>query len=403
MKQLKEKKILIGVSGSIAAYKIAYLVRLLVKQGAEVKVVMTPAAQKFITALTLSTLSKNPVYADVSSEDGWHNHVELGLWADIMIIAPATANTLAKMANGQCDNMLLAAYLSSRCPVYFAPAMDLDMWTHPATQANVDKLLSYGNYLIPVEDGELASGLVGKGRMAEPEEMLRQLHIHFSKHNETVLSGKTILITSGPTQEALDPVRFISNHSSGKMGAAIADQAAWAGAKVIFVSGPAKVLPQNGLVSIVAVKSAEEMYQAAKKYADQADIIVLAAAVADYTPKAVATQKIKKKTNEFQMELRKTHDIAAELGKEKQEHQISIGFALETTNALEHAKKKLVSKNLDLIVLNTLEDSGAGFGHDTNKVTFVERNDRITRYTIKPKEAVAEDIINKLKELVKIK
>lgn len=404
MNFLSGKKILISVSGSIAAYKIAYLVRLLVKQGAAVKVVMTPAAQQFITALTLSTLSKNPVYTDVSSEDGWHNHVELGLWADVMLIAPATANTLAKMANGHCDNMLLAAYLSSRCPVFFAPAMDLDMWTHPATQANIEKLLRYGNQLIPVEDGELASGLVGKGRMAEPEEMVRQLYLYFAQQNQTVLTGKTILITSGPTMESLDPVRFISNHSSGKMGSAIAQQATWAGAKVIFVSGPAKVMPlSNPLIEIVAVQSAEEMYQAAKKYASHADVVILAAAVADYTPKEVATQKIKKKTSEFRIELRKTQDIAAVLGKEKQAHQIHIGFALETTNALEHAKGKLVSKNLDLIVLNTLQDKGAGFGHDTNKVTFVERNGTTSRYDIKPKTEVAQDIIEKLKILVKNK
>lgn len=397
---LKDKKILLGVSGSIAAYKIAYLVRLLIKQGAAVRVVMTPSAQQFITSLTLSTLSKNAVYTDVSSEDGWHNHVELGLWADVMVIAPATANTIAKLANGNCDNMLLAAYLSSRCPVMVAPAMDLDMWTHPATQHNIDKLLSYGNQIIPVEDGELASGLVGKGRMAEPEQIVGHLIAHFSAINQTPLTNKTVLITSGPTQEAIDPVRFISNHSSGKMGAALAEKAACAGAKVLFVSGPAKVLPQHPAIQILSVLSAQQMYETAIQYAPQADVLILAAAVADYTPQTVATQKMKKKTDEFSIPLKKTKDIAAELGKLKTEQQLMVGFALETNNALEHAKGKLVAKNLDLIVLNTLADEGAGFGYDTNKVTLVERNGTITRYDIKTKEEVAEDIVNKITSLL---
>ena len=396
---LNDKKILIGISGSIAAYKIASLVRLFIKAGAEVKVIMTPAATDFITPLTLSTLSKNPVYADVSSEDGWHNHVELGLWADVMLVAPATANTLAKMANGFCDNMLLAAYLSSRCPVFFAPAMDLDMWTHPATQHNIQKLLSFGNEMIPVEDGELASGLHGKGRMVEPENILKVITYHFATKQTTKLAGKTILITSGPTLEAIDPVRFITNHSSGKMGTAIAEEAALAGAKVIFVTGPAKFKPQHPAIKIISVQSAQEMYEAASKHFVQADIAILTAAVADYTPLTVADKKIKKKDDDLAIPLKRTKDIAAELGQLKQPAQLMVGFALETNNAIEHAQRKLKSKNLDFIVLNTLEDKGAGFGHDTNKVTFIERNGSIIRYKIDTKKVVAKNIIQKLTEI----
>lgn len=398
---LSGKKILIGVSASIAAYKIPILVRMLVKAGALVRVVMTPSAKDFVTPLTLSTVSKHPVFSDVSSDEGWNNHVELGLWADAILIAPATANTLSKMANGMCDNMLLAAYLSSRCPVFFAPAMDLDMWEHPAIQHNVQKLLSFGNHLIPVEDGELASGLVGKGRMAEPEHIVLFLERFFMQQNlSNQLSGKTVLMTSGPTVEHLDPVRFITNHSSGKMGAAIADQLARHGANVVFVSGPAKVYPTHPAVQIVKVQSANDMYQSANAYFHKADITILAAAVADYTPKEVANQKIKKKTDDFLLELRKTVDIAAALGKQKQAHQLLIGFALETNDALENAHKKLESKNLDFIVLNTLQDPGAGFGHDTNKVSFIERNGKVSNFGIKTKTAVAQDIVEKILDLL---
>jgi len=398
---LSGKKILVAVSGSIAAYKAATFVRLLVKKGALVQVVMSPSAKDFITPLTLSTLSKNPVFSDVSSGAGWNNHVDLGLWADAFVVAPATANTLAKMAHGQCDNLLLAAYLSSRCPVFFAPAMDLDMWEHPATQKNCQTLVSYGNHLIPVEAGELASGLIGKGRMAEPEHIVMHLD-HFFAQQETSnkLSNKTVLITSGPTVERIDPVRFISNHSSGRMGAEIADQMAKQGANVILVSGPSKFHPKHKSVQVIHIKSAEEMYEAASKVFPRADITVLAAAVADYTPKIVAKEKIKKKTAEFVIELRKTVDIAATFGQQKQEHQIMVGFALETNNAIEHAKGKLTRKNLDLIVLNSLEDEGAGFGHKTNKVSFIEQNGNMTHFELKTKLEVAQDIVEKVMDLV---
>lgn len=398
---LSEKKILIAISGSIAAYKIATLVRLFVKAKAEVKVVMTSAAQNFITPLTLSTLSKNPVFSDVSSDAGWNNHVELGLWADVMIVAPATANTLAKMANGHCDNMLLAAYLSSRCPVFIAPAMDLDMWVHPATQHNVQKLLSFGNHLLPVEDGELASGLVGKGRMSEPEAILLHLETFFTQQNsQNTLAGKTVVITSGPTQEAIDPVRFITNHSTGKMGTAIADKMAQQGARVVLISGVTNIKPKHPLVELVSVRSAEDMYQEAATHFPTADVMILAAAVADYTPKTKADQKLKKKEGDLKIELARTTDIAATLGKEKQAHQVMVGFALETNNALENAQRKLVKKNFDFIVLNDLSDKGAGFGHDTNKVTFLEQNGTITRYTIKTKVEVATDIVDKVIQLL---
>jgi len=398
---LSKKKILIAVSGSIAAYKIASLVRLFVKANAEVKVIMTPAAQDFITPLTLSTLSKNPVFSNVSSDEGWNNHVELGLWADVMLVAPATANTLAKMANGLCDNMLLAAYLSSRCPVFIAPAMDLDMWIHPATQHNVQKLLSFGNHLLPVEDGELASGLVGKGRMAEPETMVLHLETFFAKQeSQNILAGKTVVITSGPTQEAIDPVRFITNHSTGKMGTAIADKMAQEGARVLLISGVTTIKPKHPAVELVPVRSAEDMHQAAASYFSVADVTILAAAVADYTPKTKADQKLKKKEGDLKIELARTTDIAATLGKQKKAHQIMVGFALETNNAIENAQRKLVKKNFDFIVLNDLSDKGAGFGHDTNKVTFLEQNGAITRYTIKTKAEVAVDIVDKVIQLL---
>ncbi len=393
---LYQKKIILGVSGSIAAYKAASLVRLLIKEGAEVRVIMTPSACDFISPLTLSTLSKNEVFSSVSSEAGWNNHVELGLWADALLIAPSTANTIAQLSNGLCNNMLQAVYLSARCPVFFAPAMDLDMWTHPATQSNVARLQSYGNILIDVADGELASGLVGKGRMAEPEDIVAQLSQYFGQGAR--LRGKKILISSGPTVEPIDPVRFISNHSTGKMGAAIAETLAAQGAKVCFISGPAKNLPlTHPNISIISVQTAEEMYQAAIKHFPSCEAAILTAAVADYTPVVVADEKIKKKGEEgMVVELKKTKDIAAELGKIKTENQVLVGFALETENFMDNAQKKLASKNLDFIVLNSLKDSGAGFGFDTNKVCFIDRKGEVLRFDLKSKKEVAKDIVDKL-------
>jgi phosphopantothenoylcysteine decarboxylase / phosphopantothenate---cysteine ligase len=397
MSILKNKKIILAVSGSIAAYKAAFLIRLLTKSGADLRVIMTSAAADFISPLTLSTLSKNQVLNSVSSEEGWNNHVELGLWADAMIIAPATANTLAGLANGLCNNMVLAVYLSARCPVFFAPAMDLDMWAHPSTQNNVQKLLSYGNILIDVADGELASGLSGKGRMAEPEDIVKSLENYFEINAYKPLTGKKVLITSGPTLEAIDPVRFISNHSTGKMGKAIAETMADAGAEVVFVSGPVNEYPQHINIKTIKVKSAEEMYKAALSEFADATISILTAAVADYSPALVATEKIKKKGDEgMVIELVKTIDIAAALGKLKKENQLMVGFALETENFMENALKKLASKNLDFIVLNSLKDEGAGFGFDTNKITIIDRNKTVEKFELKSKKAVAFDILKKI-------
>jgi len=401
MSVLKNKKIILAVSGSIAAYKTAILTRLLIKNGAEVKVIMTPAAADFIAPLTLSTLSKNPVVASVSSEEGWNNHVELGLWADAMIVAPTTANSLAGMATGLCNNMLLAVYLSARCPVFFAPAMDLDMWVHPATQQNVQKLIAYGNILIDVADGELASGLSGKGRMAEPEEIVAVLEKYFEKLNYKPLLGKTVLITSGPTVEPIDPVRFISNHSSGKMGKAIAETMAEAGASVVFVSGPVNAYPQHPNINTVKVKTAAEMFEASKSHYDAANITILTAAVADYTPEIVATEKIKKKGDEGMIiDLVKTVDIAAALGKMKKEGQMNIGFALETENLLDNAQKKLESKNLDFIVLNSPKDEGSAFGHDTNKISIIDRGGKAEHFGLKSKKEASVDILNKICSLL---
>jgi phosphopantothenoylcysteine decarboxylase/phosphopantothenate--cysteine ligase len=398
---LQNKKIILAVSGSIAAYKSALLTRLLIKNGAEVKVIMTSSASDFISPLTLSTLSKNPVISSVSSEEGWNNHVELGLWADAMIVAPATANSLAGMASGLCNNMLLAVYLSARCPVFFAPAMDLDMWAHPATQQNVQKLISYGNILIDVADGELASGLSGKGRMAEPEEIVSVLEKYFEKAKHQPLLGKRVLISSGPTVEPIDPVRFISNHSSGKMGKAIAETMAEAGAEVIFVSGPVNTYPAHANIKVIKVKTAAEMYEASKKDFEAADITILTAAVADYTPALVADEKIKKKGDEGMIiDLIKTVDIAAALGKEKKAGQMLIGFALETENLLENAKKKLESKNLDFIVLNSPKDEGSAFGHDTNKISIIDRGGKAEHFGLKSKKEAAVDILNKICSLL---
>lgn len=398
---LSEKKILVAVSGSIAAYKIANLVRLLIKAQAEVKIVMTPAAQDFITPLTLSTLSKNNVWSDIHAGEGWNNHVELGLWADALLVAPATTNTLAKMANGLCDNLLLAVYLSSRCPVFIAPAMDLDMWAHPATQYNIERLQSFGNHLLPVEEGELASGLVGKGRMAEPETMLEHLHNFFKAKEQQHLLGKRILITSGATQEAIDPVRFISNHSTGRMGAAIAEQVARAGAEVTLISAKNAVLPPaHPNITIIPIVSAEDLYKAASVNFATADITILAAAVADYTPQQRAPHKIKKKTGPLTLTLERTVDVAATLGQQKRPNQLLIGFALETTNSLENAISKLRRKNFDAIVLNDLSDKGAGFGYTTNKVTIIESSGHQTSYPLKSKHAVAQDITEKIIQLI---
>ena len=397
MSILKDKNILLGITAGIAAYKSANLVRLFIKAGANVKVVMTPASKEFITPLTLSTLSKNPVYSYFVDEEDegkvWNNHVDLGLWADYFVIAPATANTMAKMANGVCDNILLATYLSAKCPVYFAPAMDLDMYKHESTKTSFKKLISYGNKMIPAGTGELASGLVGEGRMAEPEDI-----IDFVKKDildQLPLKGKLIIITAGPTYEALDPVRFIGNHSSGKMGFEIANAAANLGAKVILVTGPTHQNIDHSLVEIKPVVSAEEMYNEVHKHYKSSDVAILSAAVADYRPKTVANQKIKKKDSTFSIELEKTKDILKSLGEIKK-NQFLVGFALETNNELEHAKGKLKSKNLDLIVLNSLQDKGAGFGVSTNKVTFITSSNDIIEHQLKSKAEVAKDLMQQI-------
>jgi phosphopantothenoylcysteine decarboxylase/phosphopantothenate--cysteine ligase len=391
---LSGKRILLGVSGSIAAYKTATLTRLLVKAGAEVKVVMTPAAADFVTPLTLATLSKNPVLTSFTKgETGeWHNHVELGLWANAILIAPASANTIAKMANGICDNLLNAVYLSARCKVFFSPAMDLDMLQHPSTQSNIQKLVSFGNELIAPNYGELASGLIGNGRMAEPEEIITRLNFFFQSSQR--LKGKKALVTAGPTHEAIDPVRFIGNNSSGKMGYAIAEELATQGAEVNLVSGPTHLFPANQSIKIKRVTSAEEMYEACVSFFPVTDIAVLSAAVADFRPSTKADQKIKKTDNGLSLELVKTKDIAAELGKLKKPGQFTVGFALETENEVVNAEKKILSKNFDLIVLNSLNDNGAGFGHDTNQITLIDKKNRSEKFSLKAKKEVARDIVN---------
>lgn len=397
---MKGKKILIGVTASIAAYKVAHLTRLFIKAGAEVKIIMTNDAKAFITPLTLSTLSKNPVYSDfVKNEMGeWTNHVELGLWADIMIIAPASANTLAKMANGICDNLLLATYLSAKCPVLFAPAMDLDMYKHPSTIHNIKQLEAYGNTLIAANHGELASGLVGEGRMAEPEEIFSFTESLLSKKKD--LSNKKVLITAGPTYEAIDPVRFIGNHSTGKMGLALAQECFERGAEVIFVCGPNQLNLHQYPFKSVEVKSAQEMYEACIDEFKDSDIAILSAAVADYKPVSVANQKIKKKEESLNIELVKTVDILNSLGKLKK-NQVLVGFALETQNEVEHAFDKLKRKNADLIVLNSLNDKGAGFGHDTNKISILHQDKSIKNFDLKSKKVAAKDIINEIIPLIR--
>jgi phosphopantothenoylcysteine decarboxylase/phosphopantothenate--cysteine ligase len=397
--QLKGKRILLGVTGSIAAYKSAILVRLLVKEGAEVQVVMSTSALDFITPLTLATLSKNAVhhqFHDPKSGE-WTNHVELGLWADLFLIAPISANTISKFANGICDNLLSATYLSSRCPVMVAPAMDLDMYQHPSVKSNLEKLLGFGNLILDAEDGELASGLSGFGRLMEPEHILEHVISHFSKNR--IFAGKKILITSGPTQEAIDPVRFISNHSSGKMGAAIADAFADKGGEVHLVLGVGAKKPSNPNIKIYPVKSARDMYESASALHSQMDVCVFAAAVADYAPKDIASEKIKKEGDGMTLELVKNVDIALSLGKEKKTHQIHIGFALETENEEFHAKAKLAKKNFDMIVLNSMKDTGAGFQLDTNKVSLFFEDGRSIISNVLPKKQIAELILDGIKNI----
>jgi len=398
---LQGKKVLIGITGGIAAYKIPYLVRYLIKNGAEVKVVMTPSAASFVTPLTLATVAKNPVMIDFfNHETGeWNNHVELALWADVMVIAPVTANTLAKMAHGQADNFLLATYMSAKCKVLFAPAMDLDMYRHPSTKININTLVSYGNQLIPPTTGELASGLSGEGRLEEPEKIFEIIRDFFFE--ESSLKGKKVVVTAGPTFEAIDPVRFIGNHSSGKMGIDIADELANRGADVTLVCGPSGISNKNGKVHRINVTSSDEMYTATTQAFITADAAILAAAVADYKPKEVSEIKIKKKSDDMKIELIKTHDILAALGKVKTPQQILVGFALETNNELENAKEKLVRKNLDFIVLNSLQNAGAGFKHSTNQITIVHKDNKVQDFELKTKVEVAKDIVNTLAEKLK--
>lgn len=389
-------RVILGISGSIAAYKAAHLTRLLVKKGDEVQVLMTASAADFITPLTLSTLSKRAVLSDVHSDSGWNNHVDLGLWADVLLIAPATANTLAKLANGLCDNILSAVFLSARCPVYVAPAMDVDMWRHPATQANVQRLRDYGVHIIPVEHGELASGLVGEGRMAEPEHIVDFLEQHLHPKPAGALAGQKALVTAGPTFEPLDPVRFLGNHSTGKMGIAIAEALANQGAEVTLVLGPTDIRSDHPNIKTVPVMTAQDMYDACSAVFPQAHIAVLAAAVADYRPKVFSETKIKKKEDDLQLELAKTIDIAATLGKVKKAGQLLVGFALETHNEAQNALLKLEKKNLDFIVLNSMQDPGAGFGHDTNKITILRRDGSHVEFPLKSKKAVADDIVTEI-------
>ena len=394
MSILSGKKILLGVTGGIAAYKTPLIVRLLVKQGAEVKVVMTPSATDFVTPLTLSTLSQNPVVSSFTEEGvgdhaNWNNHVDLALWADLMLIAPATSNTLSSMAHARCNNLLLACYLSAQCPVFIAPAMDLDMYAHPANQKNMAKLQSFGHVIFPAQEGFLASGLEGKGRMMEPEDIIDSLINSLEK--DAPLYGKSVLITAGPTHEAIDPVRFIGNHSSGKMGFALAEEAARLGANVVLVSGPTALSPKNNQIEWIRVVSAKQMHAAVFQHYHTVDIAIAAAAVADFTPADPAQQKIKKKSGLPTINLIPTVDILADMGEQKKK-QFLLGFALETENELDNAKAKCTKKNADAIVLNSLKDAEAGFGGDKNKITFIRKNGTATTFDLKPKTEVAADI-----------
>ena len=401
MSILRGKNILLGITAGIAAYKTASLVRLFVKSGANVKVVMTPAAKEFITPLTLSTLSKNPVISSFTESDDdasvWNNHVELGLWADLFLVAPATANTLSKMASGRSDNFLVATYLSAKCPVYFAPAMDLDMYKHPSTKSSLEALQSFGDIMIPVTSGELASGLSGAGRMAEPESIVSLIESHTLM--ELPFHGKTFLVTAGPTYEAIDPVRFVGNHSSGLMGFEIAKKAALLGAEIIYITGPSHYKSNDSRIKTIPVVSAHEMYTQVHSYFGSVDVAVLSAAVADYKPKNIATSKIKKSEATLSLELEKTKDILASLGNIKL-NQLLVGFALETHDEVDNAIKKLKSKNLDLIVLNSLNDAGAGFGGETNKVTLIDKNLVKTVYPLKSKANVAADIMIEIQKII---
>ena len=390
---LKGKKILLAISGGIAAYKMNYLVRDFVKKGAEVKVVLTPSAENFVAKITLSTLSKNAVYSDFYDQNGtWNSHVELALWADVLLVAPCTANTLAKMVHGICDNLVIATYMSAKCPVFIAPAMDLDMYAHPSTKENLEKAERFGHHIIPAEFGELASGLEGQGRLAEPETILQKIEDFFTQNQSKNLEGKTVLITAGPTYEAIDPVRFIGNHSSGKMGFSLAEEAVKRGAKVILISGPTSQKTSNKNIEIHRITSAKEMYDEVFKYYEKVDIAIASAAVADYAPKIVAKEKIKKSEEEFTIELVKNPDILKTMG-EKKTHQFLVGFALETQNEEENAKSKLQKKNLDMIVLNSLRDEGAGFQKDTNKVKILTNSEQ-KEFSLKSKDEVAKDILD---------
>lgn len=392
---MKGKKIVLGITGSIAAYKAAVLTRGLIKKGAEVQIVITPAGKEFITPITLSALTSKPVISEFFAQrDGtWHSHVDLGLWADAMVIAPATASTIGKMAHGIADNMLVTTYLSMKAPVFIAPAMDLDMFAHPSTQHNLDILRSYGNHIIEPASGELASHLVGKGRMEEPEKIIEVLEAFFSRRQD--LQGKKVMITAGPTYEKIDPVRFIGNYSSGKMGYALAEACAERGAEVTLVSGPVNREVIHPNIKRINVESAAEMYQAAIENYEDADAGILCAAVADFTPEVTAEQKIKREKDNLILRLKPTQDIAAALGKQKRPEQRLVGFALETNDEVSHAQDKLKRKNFDFIVLNSLNDKGAGFRCDTNKIAIIDR-DGITAYPLKPKTEVATDIIDKL-------
>jgi len=392
------KKILLGICGSIAAYKSIFLTRLLTKAGAEVKVIMTPSAKDFVTPLAVSTISKNEVLVDLFRNDSWNNHVQLGRWADIMLIAPLSCNTLAKMANGLCDNLLLATYLSAICPVVVAPAMDEDMWLHPSTKANVEKLKSFGNHVIPVEKGELASGLYGDGRMAEPEQIISFLEMNFFFSNE--LNGRKALVTAGPTHEPFDPVRYIGNQSTGKMGIALAKELAQRGASVELVLGPSSLKINDPRINVTRVQSAEEMYNACLDIFPSAQIAVMSAAVADYTPVSFSPEKIKKNSETFTLELSRTKDILQSLGEKKKPGQILVGFALENTDEAAYARKKLKSKNADMIVLNSLNNEGAGFGFDTNQVTIFEKGGAEIPYGQKSKQQVARDIVDRIINLL---
>lgn len=399
MPMLAGKKIIIGISGSIAAYKTPLIVRQLVKAGAQVKVIMTPASTDFVSKLTLSTLSKNQVFVDLFDEQTWANHVELGRWADLMLIAPLSCNTLSKMATGQCDNLLMAVFLSAVCPVMVAPAMDEDMWQHSTTKKNLEILNGNGIIVLDVPYGELASGLIGEGRMAEPEYIVESIDHFFRTAGQ--LQGKKVVVTAGPTYESIDPVRFIGNHSSGKMGYAIADELANRGADVILVSGPVSIKLKNKRIKVKWVNTAEEMYAECMDNASSYDIAVMAAAVADFTPAVIADQKIKKKVGELTITFKKTKDILGSLGNVKSKKQVLVGFALETENESVNARIKLKEKNADIMVLNSLRDNGAGFGHDTNKVTLFFQNDSEKKFELKPKAALAKDIVEAIIEIMK--